>query len=120
MRFSFSAPYSGHCLRPGLHQVQIVSKLCDGAIKLANILIGTGQHNPAFHGGQDEGGTVFKLTPAVGGGWTYTVVYNFGSVAGDGHSPRGRVIFDALGNIYGTTEDSGTGGYGGTVFEITP
>jgi len=37
----------------------------------------------------------------------------------EGLSPSGGLIFDAAGNLYGTT--TGGGAYGnGTVFEITP
>ena len=61
-------------------------------------------------------GVVFKLT-ATGGSWTETIVHNFGS-ARDGQSPQGTLIFDALGNLYGTTYDGGASW--GTVFEITP
>jgi uncharacterized repeat protein (TIGR03803 family) len=58
------------------------------------------------------------LTPATGGGWTETVLYNFGSV-GDGVYPLGSLAFGRGGNLYGTTDEGGTTGYG-TVFEITP
>jgi len=37
----------------------------------------------------------------------------------DGYNPYSSLIFDALGNLYGTTEVGGAYGYG-TVFEITP
>jgi uncharacterized repeat protein (TIGR03803 family) len=61
-------------------------------------------------------GTVFKLTLA-GGNWTETVVHNFGGFK-DGQSPQGTLVFDAVGNLYGTTYDGGVSW--GTVFEITP
>jgi uncharacterized repeat protein (TIGR03803 family) len=60
-------------------------------------------------------GEVFKLTPS-NGGWIYTSV-SFDFTNGDG--PVGSVVFDAAGNIYGTT--AGGGAYNnGTVWEITP
>ena len=67
-------------------------------------------------GGDYGGGTVFKLTPGQGGSWTESVVYSFNLSIGDGSSPRAEVIFDAAGNLYGTTSNL----YRGTVFQITP
>jgi uncharacterized repeat protein (TIGR03803 family) len=68
-------------------------------------------------------GTVFELTPQVDERWTETVLHSFGS-ATDGALPYGSLIFDASGNLYGTTAGGGTGscsGYGcGTVFELSP
>jgi uncharacterized repeat protein (TIGR03803 family) len=65
-------------------------------------------------------GTVFELSPSSGGKWTETVLYKFGSCKTDGCLPYGGVIFDASGNLYGTT----VGGAGpqryGTVFELAP
>jgi uncharacterized repeat protein (TIGR03803 family) len=61
-------------------------------------------------------GTVFQLTHS-GSGWIETVIYSFQGSA-DGGYPIGGIIFDAAGNIYGTT--AGGGSYGnGTVFELT-
>jgi len=61
-------------------------------------------------------GTVFKITPAG----TLTTVYNFCSQAScaDGSYPGSGLIKATDGNLYGTTEEAGTGS-AGTVFEIT-
>src|ERR1035437_1047559 len=70
-------------------------------------------------GGAYNSGTVFELTPAAGGGWTETVLHNFGNGT-DGATPYAGLIFDAAGNLYGTTYYGGTGANeGGTVFEFT-
>ena len=61
-------------------------------------------------------GVVFQLTPAHGG-WTYTVLYSFTSLA-DGALPESGVILDQSGNIYGTTVAGGAHTMG-TVFELT-
>src|SRR6202041_1100539 len=55
------------------------------------------------------GGTVFELTPAVGGGWTESLLYSFNGSAGstDGIGPSGGLIFDGQGNLYGTTGGGG-------------
>src|SRR5664280_693963 len=61
-------------------------------------------------------GTVFELTPAAGGGWTEKVLHNFNNNGTDGAYPYAGLIFDAAGNLYGTTAHGGTYNYG-TVFE---
>jgi len=64
-------------------------------------------------------GTVFELTPGEGGTWTEKVLHNFNVNDGDGAWPVAGVIFDAAGNLYGTTPSGGALGRG-TVFELTP
>src|SRR5664279_5403051 len=64
-------------------------------------------------------GTVFELTPNGSGGWTETVLHNFNSNGTDGANPYAGLIFDAAGNLYGTTTTGGTY-YVGTVFELSP
>jgi uncharacterized repeat protein (TIGR03803 family) len=62
-------------------------------------------------------GIVFELTPRADGSWAEKVLHNFrGS---DGSNPYASLIFDAAGNLYGTTSG---GGYldQGTVFELMP
>src|SRR4029077_20749871 len=64
-------------------------------------------------------GTVFELSPpaTAGGSWSETILYSFlgGS---DGDTPLGTLIFDKLGNLYGTT--SGPTGSGSSIFELSP
>jgi len=69
-------------------------------------------------GGTRNGGTVFKLTPKSGGGWTESVLHSF-TGGGDGYSPFGGVVFDHAGNLYGTTYEGGHGSVG-TVFTLQP
>ncbi len=66
-------------------------------------------------GGSANRGVVYKLSLS-GGGWTETVLHSFGG-GSDGQGPLGGVIFDTLGNLYGTTFSGGTIG-GGTVYEL--
>jgi uncharacterized repeat protein (TIGR03803 family) len=61
-------------------------------------------------------GTVFQLSPASGGGWTETAIYNFHSF--DGYSPNGSLIMDASGNLYGLTFFGGIGTGEGSAFEL--
>jgi uncharacterized repeat protein (TIGR03803 family) len=74
------------------------------------------------NGGQGIGGVVFELSPpkAPGAPWTEVTLYAFGANGTeDGCSPLGKLIFDAFGNLYGTTSACGTGD-AGTVFQLTP
>jgi uncharacterized repeat protein (TIGR03803 family) len=70
-------------------------------------------------------GTVFELTPGADGNWTEKVLYKFCSTANcrDGANPYAGLIFDPVGNLYGTTGAGGLSGCGegcGTVFELIP
>lgn len=78
-------------------------------------------------GGKYGFGNVFELSRAKGG-WKETVLYNF-TGGTDGGGPLDSLIFDAAGNLYGTTISGGQGEclwngtqwYGcGVVFELTP
>jgi uncharacterized repeat protein (TIGR03803 family) len=70
-------------------------------------------------GGAYGDGTLFELKSAGKGVWTHVVLYTFGGYAVDGLIPNSNLLFDAKGNLYGTTGWGGSGA-GGTVFEITP
>jgi uncharacterized repeat protein (TIGR03803 family) len=63
-------------------------------------------------------GVVFELTPTSGGKWQETVLYAFSGGA-YGASPTGGLIFDAAGNLYGTTGSGGNRGFG-VIFELMP
>jgi uncharacterized repeat protein (TIGR03803 family) len=65
--------------------------------------------------GPYNAGSVFELSPAVGGSWMETLLYTFTGQT-DGGRPEAGVVLDNGGNLFGTTEMGGTG-YG-TVFEI--
>lgn len=75
-------------------------------------------YGTAETGGTYDGGVAFELTPTLGGGWTQTVLYNFGN-GSDGSGPQSELVFDSMGNLFGTTS-SGGAGRGGTVFRLTP
>jgi uncharacterized repeat protein (TIGR03803 family) len=70
-------------------------------------------------------GTVFELSPREGGGWTERLLHSFGE-GNDGIGPAAGLIFDAAGNLYGTTSGGGIhsfcdeGTCGGTAFELSP
>jgi uncharacterized repeat protein (TIGR03803 family) len=70
-------------------------------------------------GGAFGAGTVFELKLSKTGSWGEKILYSFNSNGQDGNSPVCSLIFDAAGNLYGTTEAGGL--YkGGTVFELLP
>ena len=78
--------------------------------------------------GNSDGGIVFELSPTGGGSWTETILHAFGS-GDDGAFPYGGLIFDAAGNLYGTTLYGGftstycenSGGFPArTAFELSP
>jgi uncharacterized repeat protein (TIGR03803 family) len=68
-------------------------------------------------------GAVFELIPpAVGqAAWTETVLFSFtqDSKEKNGSNPRAGLIFDAAGNLYGTTNYGGAYN-AGVVFELSP
>lgn len=70
-------------------------------------------------GGTSVGGIVYELVRPVPPSteWTLNVLYSFSG--SDGSSPFGGVIFDSLGNLYGTTFQGGTSNFG-VVFELSP
>jgi uncharacterized repeat protein (TIGR03803 family) len=62
-------------------------------------------------------GAVFELTPAGGGVWNESAIYQFENSA-DGASPEYMTpVFDAAGNLYGTTSAGGANSVG-TVFVL--
>lgn len=78
-------------------------------------------------GGAFGEGTVFQLTRGTNGQWTETLLYSFCSASNcsDGAQPLAGVVFDAAGNLYGTTSVGGdtrfcSGEGCGTVFQLTP
>jgi uncharacterized repeat protein (TIGR03803 family) len=72
-------------------------------------------------GGADDQGTVFELSPPVPPStqWTETILHSFGSSSSDGQDPRGTLVFDAAGNLYGVTEEGGSSVVG-TAYELSP
>jgi uncharacterized repeat protein (TIGR03803 family) len=59
-------------------------------------------------------GTLYRITPSG----TLTVLYSFGTNAGDGAEPSGALLQAGDGNLYGTTVSGGSMN-AGTVFKLT-
>jgi uncharacterized repeat protein (TIGR03803 family) len=74
-------------------------------------------YGTSLYGGAQNCGAVYELSPGKKTGkWTETILYSFKG-GQDGCNPEAGVVFDAAGNIYGTTTTSGDTG-AGTVFEL--
>jgi uncharacterized repeat protein (TIGR03803 family) len=74
-------------------------------------------YGTTLYGGAYDRGTAFELKPD-GANWKETILHDFGS-GSDGVSPSAGLVFDAAGNLYGTTEIGGTFSFG-TIFALTP
>lgn len=105
-------------VRPGGKETVIYSFTggADGANPTGDLIIGLdgNLYGTTIAGGASGTGTVFEVTPKG----KETVLYSF-TGGDDGRNPRGGVIMDADGNLYGTTEAGGTG-FAGTVFKLKP
>jgi uncharacterized repeat protein (TIGR03803 family) len=64
-------------------------------------------------------GTVYEVSPPLGGqgSWTETVLFAFTGT--DGSAPLGGLTLDSAGNLYGTTAGNGVSSFG-TAFEVSP
>jgi uncharacterized repeat protein (TIGR03803 family) len=87
-------------------------------------------YGTAVNGGSNNAGAVFRLTPNTNPPWPEAVLYSFCSQSSsqactDGANPLASLIIDAMGNLFGTTFNGGTGNsqqrFGvGTMFQLTP
>jgi uncharacterized repeat protein (TIGR03803 family) len=74
-------------------------------------------YGTTYYGGTNGIGAVYKLIPTTSGEWNETVLYSFQN-GNDGNSSISNLVFDAAGNLYGTTSEGGLGS--GTIFQLTP
>jgi uncharacterized repeat protein (TIGR03803 family) len=125
------SPSNGSWLETVLYNFDDFSGSTDGVEPAAGLifdakgnLYGTTTRGGAFGSGNGTGfGTVFELSPGING-WTETILYSFGG-ENDGSEPKSNLVFDASGNLYGTTFAGGgargcLGNGCGTVFNLTP
>jgi hypothetical protein len=75
-------------------------------------------YGTTYYGGTNHAGTVFELIHSEQG-WTEKTLYSFGG-ANDGANPIGGLVFDAAGNVYGSTAGRNGGLQSGTVFQLSP
>jgi uncharacterized repeat protein (TIGR03803 family) len=90
----------------------------DGAFPNPGVIFdGSGNlYGTTSFGGVDENGTVFELMHS-NGSWKETVLHSFTGT--DGSNPYAGLIFDSVGDLYGTTFSGGADG-DGAVFELMP
>lgn len=97
----------------------------DGANPASRVVFGPGGtlYGTTSAGGGSGLGTVFNLRPpatvckSIQCSWTETIIHRF--TGSDGAAPQfGDLVFDAAGNIYGTTSAGGAFGQG-VVFELS-
>ena len=86
-------------------------------------LYGTTFAGGAYDNGLYGSGIVFELSPQKDGTWSETVLHDFGA-ATDGSGPTAGLVFDSVGNLYGTTQYGGGStfcqGGCGIVFQLRP
>jgi len=75
-------------------------------------------YGAATAGGTYGSGVVFELRPTGRGGWNFRTIYSFRGQP-DGVFPYGALLFDRVGNIYGTTYYGGANGIG-SVYQLSP
>jgi uncharacterized repeat protein (TIGR03803 family) len=75
-------------------------------------------YGAATAGGTYGSGVVFELKPRGRGEWDFRTIYSFRGQP-DGVFPYGALLFDRLGNIYGTTYYGGANGIG-AVYQLSP
>jgi uncharacterized repeat protein (TIGR03803 family) len=72
-------------------------------------------YGTTYTGGTQNAGTVFEISLSG----SETVLYSFGSVAGDGANPAAALRQGSDGNLYGTTYQGGADN-DGTIFSVSP
>jgi uncharacterized repeat protein (TIGR03803 family) len=75
-------------------------------------------YGTTYYGGANGAGSVYELTKS-NGTFTEAVLHSF-TGGKDGGSPTTTLMFDATGNLYGTTSAGGDSNGDGVVFKLTP
>jgi len=117
--FKLAPNTNGEWIETVLHDFQGT----DGATPSAGLIFDSAGnlYGTTYFGGAHNNGTVFKLTPEPNGEWTETVLHSFQGPP-DGANPYAGLIFDRVGNLYGTTTGGGVASFlgFGTVFKLAP
>ncbi len=108
--------YKIHQVQSGAWTLKVIHAFtggADGSSGSAGRMILRNGHlyGAATTGGTYRSGVVFELTPRGGGEWDFKTIYSFRGQP-DGSFPYGALLFDASGNIYGTTYYGGANNIG--------
>jgi uncharacterized repeat protein (TIGR03803 family) len=99
-----------------LHSFNSAFPTLDGSYPYAGLTVNKGiLYGTTTLGGASNLGTVFSITKTG----SYALLYSFKGGSNDGQSPNAGVVFDASGNIFGTTYGGGTDN-AGVVFKLPP
>jgi uncharacterized repeat protein (TIGR03803 family) len=98
-----------------IHTFDAAFPTLDGAHPYGGLIVRQGlMYGTTTMGGVGNLGTVFSITKTGG----YATLYTFKGGSNDGQSPYAGVLFDAAGNMYGTTIDGGISN-AGVVYKIS-
>jgi hypothetical protein len=116
--FKLTPNANGSWTESVLYKFCSLTSCADGAAPFAGLIFdGAGNlYGTTVAGGFNNGGTAFKLKPHTDGSWTESLLYR----ENNGLIPEAGLIFDAAGNLYGTTTQGGINGYDGVVFKLKP
>ena len=93
-----------------------ISGCPDGSKPSAALIVGPDGnfYGTAANGGTSGFGTAFRITPAG----ALTTLHSFTGMGSEGGTPLGALVLGADFNFYGTTQQGGTTGNNGTVFQM--
>ena len=106
-----------------LHDFCSLTECADGDSALAGLTLDANGNifGATDGGGKKDGGAVFELQSPS---WTYKRLYSFcgNERCPDGTQPRGEPVFDAAGNLFGTTSRGGATHKAccGTIYKLAP
>src|ERR1035438_8921410 len=104
------------------HELTTVYPFCsspnctDGSTPADALIVGPDGnfYGTAANGGTSGFGTAFRITPAG----ALTTLHSFTGMGSEGGTPLGALVLGADFNFYGTTQQGGTTGNNGTVFQM--
>jgi uncharacterized repeat protein (TIGR03803 family) len=73
-------------------------------------------YGTTYYDGENDIGAIYELSP-IGGKWKEKVLHSFAGGA-DGSESLSTMVYDAAGNLYGTTIEGGSGCDCGTIFKL--
>ena len=74
-------------------------------------------YGTTYYDGANNLGSVYQLSPGVGGKWKERVLYSFKG-GRDGNSSISNLVIDKSGRLYGTTSEGGAGCSCGVIFRL--